>query len=56
MSAVDEETRTRYRQRAEELRALAATEADPVIRAKLLKAADACVELADRKTQKPKEP
>jgi hypothetical protein len=56
MSAVDEETRMRYRNRAEELRVLAATETDPVIQAKFLKAADACEEMAEWKPQKPKEP
>jgi hypothetical protein len=50
MSAVNDETRARYRKRAEELRALAARETDPVIRAKLLKAADACEELAERQS------
>ena len=55
MSTVDEAV-VKYRKRADELWARAATETDPVTREALLKAANACEEMATWEAHKPKEP
>jgi DNA-directed RNA polymerase subunit K/omega len=50
----DDNTAARFRKRAEELRAEASETADPGMRDKLLKLAQACEEMATRKLPKGK--
>ena len=55
MSTVDDAI-MKYRKRADELWAQAATETDPEAREALLKAANACEEMASWEAHKPREP